>query len=761
MRCALPLLSLALAGVALAQLQVDEGRLCLRGPAGVVVRSISYSAEDDSGPVFATGPAALGEDGTVRFDLTGPGATQAAVSAQLRLLGPDGWALRWRVAYHGPERSWRGYSSGLRFAYATAPTGATTRPLVKWVRPTGAQPWEVKGDTLYPDTEVQLRQVNFGEQALAMLTPHYDPDWIYGGNVNRASFWSLVPPRAAGETVEELALFLRPAATVEASELAALFAGRPFSLQFSTGRPGNLFAPGEPIPLRCEVARAGSTRRPGRLLLAAHDYDGKPLLQAQEDLALSPGQHRTLDYTLSPASRGVIFVTATLSWQGGEVWQGTTVGVLPQRRLTPPDPSSPFGLAAVIANPAAYPDHLPLEAVLAAVQRIGVRWIRGGWFPLKADPTPEDEQRVRERTELLKRLGISPHVQLGARVPATDEQAAFRDKLRTSLERFAWVSPYVEVGNELNFSTPGAKYAEGLLKPVSEVTRAAARGTKVMTMGLGGVDRKWLEEFTQAGGLEAADILSIHPGSHPRAPEFWEGWRGWVFRSQVQDALKAAAAHGGKPVWITEVYAPTPPQRSQLDLRTSADYLVRTYLCALALGIPVVEWYQFQDGVWFAQRPRPDDVEYSFGIVYTDLAPKPAYVAYGAMTEQLEGAHYEGRLDLGAEDLYGCRFRRGGERIDVLWSYRERHETDLPWWPPEKYQDCSRKPGEPWMERWRQPVAVSLPCAGEVTVTDLMGNSRTVRTAGGKLTLQLTGSPVYVRGLGAVSLKARFWEELP
>jgi hypothetical protein len=278
-----------------------------------------------------------------------------------------------------------------------------------------------------------------------------------------------------------------------------------------------------------------------------------------------------------------------------------------------------------------------------------------------------------------------------------------------------------------------------------------------MTMGLGGVHRDWFDPFVGSGGLELVDVLSVHPGSYPKAPEFFEGWRGWVFRTQMLDACRAAREHGDRVVWITEAYAPTPPGRSGLDLRTSADYMVRTYVCALALGVEVCEWYQFQDGTWYGQVPKPDDVEHHFGIVHTDLTPKPACVAYGTMTEQLEGAEYVGRLDLGADGLYGVRFARGDDRVDVLWSYRERHETDVAWWPPEQFEDVSRRPGEPWENRWSAPVEVELPAAGPVAAVDILGNSVGCRARGGRVVLRLTGSPIYVRGLGDVRILAEFW----
>jgi hypothetical protein len=150
-----------------------------------------------------------------------------------------------------------------------------------------------------------------------------------------------------------------------------------------------------------------------------------------------------------------------------------------------------------------------------------------------------------------------------------------------------------------------------------------------------------------------------------------------------------------------------------------------------------------------------------FFVVYTDLTPKPAYVAYGAMTEQLEGSRCVGRLDLGAPDLYAVRFEREDGPVDVLWSYREKHETNVAWWPPEKFQHCSRKPKEPWVGRWERPVEVMLPAAGSVTVADIMGNARAVPADGGRVKLALTGSPVYVRGLGELPRLPRFWDEVP
>ena len=731
-----------------------------------LVSAITYRANDDNGLAFETiglkshqappGPQRL------EFALAGPAADRASVIAEVTRR-PRHALLRWTIKYEGEQRQWNGWTTGFRFDFAEPVQAARTWPVAQHIAPTGARPHEVDGDTPYRDTEWQMRQTDFADCRLIVAARWYDGDWIYGDNPERAAFHRAgLPTETPAEVTREFALFVLPRdAVVNSADLAAEASGRPLSLCVECDRPSHLYEPGENFACSLRVAGLAADETRGKLTWSLWDYDGNRLAHGEESVRLARGQEKTWPVRARPARRGVLFLAAELSWQGGPWLERATFGVLPRRRPSPPRADSPFGLAALIADPGRYPDQHDVENVLSLARRIGVRWLRGGFFPLQDDPSDEDERRVRERLEKLRRHGIMPHVQLGARVPEPADLPAFRERFQQCLERFKFVSPYIELGNELNHGGVKARdYIEGLLRPVHEIMRQTHPEGKVMSMGLGGVQKGWLDEFVQAGGMELIDVLSVHPGCHPRAPEFWEGWRGWVFRPQMLDAYRAAREHGGTDVWITEAYAPTPPGRSGLDVRTSADYLVRTYVCSMALGVKVIEWYQFQDGVWFAQRPRPDDIEYNFGLVYTDLTPKPAYIAYGVMTEQLEGARCRGRLDLGADDLYGVRFERDDGAVDVLWSYREKHETDIPWWPPEQYKDDSRRPGEPWEERWKQAAPAALAADGPVAVTDLMGNTRTLAAQEGRVELALTGSPVYVRGLGEIGLLDRLWEEI-
>ncbi len=735
------------------------GSECLALPP--VLRGVGYQACDRDGTAFRTTGFTADQEGVLRFTLEGPAAGDAVVTARRTPLR-HGYLLEWTIACNGPPREWNGWTSGFRCEFGAAPTGARQGVAVRWVKPSGSRPWEVPGDTPYPEAEFQTRVTQFGETALAVVADRHDPDWLYGNRLERAPFSRFSLPREPPcQATCRMAFLLMPAGRAQPEVLAAEAAGRPLALALRTGRLGNLFRPGETASLEVEVTNVTGQTQAGVLEIEGWTYRGERVLQAREPVEVGPDASRIAPYAVTCAERGVVFVAARVRWDVGEIEQRTTLGVLPEREAEGTRPESPFALAAVIASPERYPDQAQPEAVLALAERIGVRWLRSGWVPFSANPTPAEAEAVQARAALHERYGILPYAQVGASVPKeADDAASVRERVAGTV-RLRWGSPYLEVGNELNYSARPDEYVERLLRPVWDTMRRERPEGRVVSMGLGGVARDWFEGFVAAGGMSFLDVLAVHPGCHPRAPEYDEGWDGWVFRPQMARALHAARA-AGKAVWIDEAYAPAAPARSQLDLRTAADYLVRTYVCAVALGVERIAWYQFQDGVWFARRPDPEDLEYNFGILYTDLSPKPAYVAYGAMTERLEGARCEGRLDLGAEDLYGFRFRRGEAVTDVLWSYRERHETDLPWWPPDKYAACSRRPAEPWVERWQSGASVNLPAAGPtVTVIDLMGNPRTHEAAGGTVTLRLTGSPVYVQGLGPVPLLGKVWPEMP
>ncbi|MBL8995298.1 MAG: hypothetical protein JNM63_18275 [Spirochaetia bacterium] len=689
------------------------------------------------------------------FDLGGTAASDASVSADL-FPAKRSLRMKWRVKYTGEKKEIR--EKAIQFEFAKTVQSARSAAVTKFVKPTGAEEWEAVGDTPYPDFDVQVRRIHFEDQDLAAVTSWYDSGWIYGNDFSKARTMAIpLTNRSPVESEFDLALIaLSKGDTSTDGDLAAEGKGRPISLSAECDSPYHLFKPGEDVSFRLRLRNVSGQSLETKLNVLCKDYYGESLASDNRSVKLEPGQSEKIPFRFKYSKRGIAFLAAEVSAGGENVILRTTFGILPERALTPVKPASVFGMAAIIGRTNLYPDQVPPAESLALLARIGVRWLRGSHqVDLKTNHSAADLALAQDYVALQNRYGIRPYFQApSAKIPLSkDVSTAFFDKVRETISTYKDLFPYMEFGNEKNLTgETGANYAQKILKPLSELSRSLHPKGTILSMGLGGVQKNWLDDFVNASGMASIDILSIHPGCHPRAPEFWNGNRGWVFKSQVMDAVQAAES-AGKSVWITEAYAPSGPMKTQSDLRTAADYLVRTHVVAIALGVKMVAWYQFQDGTWFANRYKPTDLEYYYGMTFTDLTPKPQYPAYGVMTEQLEDASCAGRLKLGDDNLYGVRFRRGGETIDVLWSYKERPANDTL-----ETKGTTRFIGEPWEEKWKSPVEVSLPASGSVVVTDLMGNEKRVN-AGGILKLKLSGSPVYVRGLGNIPLETKFWGE--
>ncbi|MBM3499447.1 MAG: hypothetical protein FJX74_12340 [Armatimonadetes bacterium] len=730
-------------------------RVVVDSPAGSepVIESVSYEAAfEDQTLAFRIESVRSVEQVAggrrIDFALSGPAAGQTQVEALVTEV-PRGVRMRWTLRYAGEPRGFFPWTAGLRWAFASPIQSASGVPTTRWVEPTGAHDWEVLGDAPYPDFECHVRTVRLADRPpIAFVTEWYDPDWIYGGAPQRAAFMKAVPNRDPGETTFTFALLQAEQASAE--DLAAIEQGHPLSLALGDRRDSGLRTPGASTEVLLRVANVTAEPVAAHLWWDVHDYYGNAATtRTGTDLNLAPGEDRDRPLVVQYDRQGVLFIRVALESGEWRRQQWRTLAFLPDRAADGADPSSPFGLAALIANPATYPEHFDLDRVATLAERIGVRWLRACPFPVKAEVSSEEEQFAREQLETLRRHGLLLHVQLGHELT---QQPDWQNTLRATLDRFGGAGAHWEFGNELNPHIDPAEqraaaraYCDESLRPFHAMLRAASPEAAVMPHGVGGIEAAYLDGWGESGAWDLLDVLSVHPGSFPRAPEWDQPGEFWSLIPQLRTLKGAFAKYGDKPYWVTEIYAPTPPSKYGLDLRTSAEYLIRTYMVCLEWGAQVVEWYQFQDGVWFAPIPKPTDVEHNFGLLYSDLSPKPAYVAYATMTSRLAGLRFLGRRDLGDPDLYAYAFGAASvPAVHVMWSYREKHELDGSW---AEIGARSRRPAMPWENRWTQFADLRLPAPGPVTVTDIMGNTLEVAAADGQARLILSGSPIFVRGL--------------
>lgn len=148
---------------------------------------------------------------------------------------------------------------------------------------------------------------------------------------------------------------------------------------------------------------------------------------------------------------------------------------------------------------------------------------------------------------------------------------------------------------------------------------------------------------------------------------------------------------------------------------TQGKYLPRALLLSLGAGVECIDWYEFREG----GKDRYYN-EHHFGILnYEDMAPKPGYTAYQALTKALGKGQFLAALDLG-EQTYGYLFEAGGSRTLAVWRAAE-----------------------------SGPAEVRLKVAADgIKVTDHLGRPLPAKPQNGELSLTATDSVTYVSGLG-------------
>lgn len=291
----------------------------------------------------------------------------------------------------------------------------------------------------------------------------------------------------------------------------------------------------------------------------------------------------------------------------------------------------------------------------------------------------------------------------------------------------------VEVWNEWNSPgfCPGPAASkpdvyEALIRHTYDAVNKARPDVTVVgcsTTGLWWGGYLWLERFFQRkDSLRLMDALSFHPYNCALDPEYLTESVAKL-RAMIEMSGQAAT----RALWVTEVGWPVnvAPQavadqvyesdRKIVTEELQAIYLVRSYVLLLASGVERIHWYDLMnDGT------DPKHGEHNFGLIrhpadargkYT---PKPAYVAYAAMTRQLAGAEFA-RAEQETPSLRSYVFRKGDQDIRVVWTLGA--------------------------------AAVLISASEPVIVRDLVGQPRQMAPSNGEVLLPLpAGVPVYLTG---------------
>jgi hypothetical protein len=215
---------------------------------------------------------------------------------------------------------------------------------------------------------------------------------------------------------------------------------------------------------------------------------------------------------------------------------------------------------------------------------------------------------------------------------------------------------YWEAWNEPNatYGSPSA-YVDNVLAPFYEAVKSVEPTAQVIGGTVVGMELSYWQGIAAAGGFRYMDIAAIHPYTgHNRSFEE----QGFAATYASLRALMATHGAASMPVWITEVgWWSNGPE----DYFDQGDRLVRAELWMHALGIPVMEYLDYQ-GTWTTGN-------LDFSLINGDTNVKPAALAAMVEANQTAGRSFQGWLQTGIPLTYAAQFGpSSGTTMVALWT---------------------------------------------------------------------------------------------
>jgi hypothetical protein len=513
--------------------------------------------------------------------------------------------------------------------------------------------------------------------------------------------------------------------------LVAQYLKQPLSLDIWTEKNFNIWdSAAKPLTLQTQTVNTGNNQKPVELSWWARDYDGKIVAQGKGTKVLLPGEAWNRELPFPAPARGILFVEVDARSGSDQIFRRTNLAVLPPHHFVSGSESI-FGLSATFPYPSQ-------EAVTHLLQRMSVRWLR--------------------HTELTKEqaaaTGISQNY--GHAFPPDQFQKEPDKKRDWILEQLKSADKagavYWETGNEWNMIGGIGKaknadtYAKDWLPLIDQLRKESDAKVKIMSQGIAGMDVPFVQKIQEDGAWNSFDAFALHPGRGNYTPDYL-GDNGdyWNFLGTIRKARALLAQYGEKPLWITEAYACTQPNSHWHDtLRHAAENVVLSYALAMSEGVRVMDWYQLNDGTWFApNEARPSNSEFYYGLLNADLSPKPSLLAYCTIAEALDGAKFVRELHFKDSNNKGLLYDTSRGSMAILWNRSDGYILNGP--KSDKYAAP-----EPWVDPWKTKVNITIPAKNDsIKVIDNIGREKEIAANNHQAQLTLDGAAQIVYGIDA------------
>jgi hypothetical protein len=273
----------------------------------------------------------------------------------------------------------------------------------------------------------------------------------------------------------------------------------------------------------------------------------------------------------------------------------------------------------------------------------------------------------------------SPHPITGAthRTTASPQHpesiAAFARWAGASAKHFHGRHIIWEIWNEPNghfwAPKPDAQQYSALAIAAAKAIREAEPQATIVGPASSGFPWEYLETFLKSGVLEYLDAVSVHPYRNPKQSPETAGPDYKKLRDLI--ARYAPAGKTNMPVLSGEWGYST--HRKGVSPETQASFIVRQQLSNLLNGVPLSIWYD-----WKNDGDDPVENEHNFGMVLSDLKPKPAYIAIQKLTHELAGYRIEQRVrQANDEDYVVVWVNSAGNHKIVAWTTGDSHSVPV------------------------------------------------------------------------------------
>ncbi len=414
---------------------------------------------------------------------------------------------------------------------------------------------------------------------------------------------------------------------------------------------------------------------------------------------------------------------------------------------------SPFGIDADHAY-----THAELNTNLSVVDKLGIYRIRPGSLP--------DGAKDIDRYKLLEKYGLRCVLQ-------ADGNLTSKASLNTLLKNWNNTKRYADwviMNNELDGEAKGNEQmcldlVRDVLVPKTANQLAVSfikeKNIPISFMSSCHGNYELQSALYKYGVWQNATVIDTHYYCSPKIPDKYQITYNQMYSVEygLERMERAFANFGGlkeKRYVVGETgYHTIPDSLTGTCIRTQGDFNTRIALLCLMHDVDNIFYYSLLDRTSYYKGSSTEWMEMNFGAFscydyYGVLKPKPWAAAYATLTRQLDGV-----TDVKANEKYDTDGEGTVRAFNVkskLYDNMIVAWTNIFMLPNSNSQGVSsgllRSPNLPWENQWEASEKVTFDAADDVvTVVDTMGNSKKYKAKGGKVTIPLTGSPVYIHGV--------------